>query len=96
MDHNQKPALCPRPRSKPALAITLLSALLLGIVCAGLGVPRPVTAQERRSNPSDQIVPPPPAGHIYHGVFPGEELADSRPPEDGIPFEEDGIGLALV
>ena len=53
MNRNQKSQPYPKQRGKLALAITLLSALLLGTVFAGVGTPRPVAAQGDNPNPPD-------------------------------------------
>lgn len=56
---------------------------------------QPVLSQPKEeSAPLGQNVPVPPAGQLYHAVYPGEAIADSSPlPEDGIPYEEDGLTL---
>ena len=53
MNHNQKTASYPKQRGRLVLAITLLSALLLGTVFTGAGTPRPVAAQGDNPNPPD-------------------------------------------
>ncbi len=81
MNHNPKSASYPKQRGKLVLAITLLSALLLGTVFAGLGPPRPVTAQGDNPNPPDHVVK---LVFIHHST--GENwLADGY----------GGLGLAL-
>jgi hypothetical protein len=81
MNHNQKSASYSKKQGKLALAITLLSALLLGTVSAGVGTPQPVTAQGDNPNPPDQVVK---LVFIHHSC--GENwLAD----------DHGGLGLAL-
>jgi len=80
MNH-QKAKPHPKRRDRPYLAITLLGVLLLGIVFAGMGTPRPVIAQGENPDPPGQVVK---LVFIHHST--GENwLAD----EDG------GLGLAL-
>jgi hypothetical protein len=54
-------------------------------------VEEPAVEEPVAEEPAQSALPP--AGFIYHAVFPGEEIADSKPPPDGIPFEEDGVSL---
>jgi hypothetical protein len=56
MNHNRKSQPYPKQQGKLVLTITLLGVLLLGIVFAGLGSPRPVAAQGDNPNPPAQVV----------------------------------------
>jgi len=81
MNHNQRSQPDPKQRGKRVLAITLLSALLLGIVFTGLGPPRPVTAQGDNPNPPDQVVK---LVFIHHSCG-----------ENWLTDDHGGLGLAL-
>ena len=62
----------------------VLAVAVLWITLIGLGIPHAVTAQGTPSSP-EASVPPPAAGHFYHGVFPGSAAGD--------PGEEDSLTL---